>query len=56
MTSDKLAKLDENELSELIVNAAIEVHRGLGGPGPLLWNREDHNAKTQSRKGAKDIS
>ena len=35
MTSDTLANLDENELSGLIVDAAIEVHRELGGPGLL---------------------
>jgi GxxExxY protein len=27
--------MDENELSRLIVNSAIEVHRTLGGPGLL---------------------
>jgi GxxExxY protein len=27
--------MDENELSRLIVNAAVEVHRTLGGPGLL---------------------
>lgn len=27
--------MDENELSKIIVNTAIEVHRNLGGPGLL---------------------
>ncbi len=27
--------MDENELSQIIVDSAIEVHRTLGGPGLL---------------------
>lgn len=27
--------MDENELSKIIVDSAIEVHRSLGGPGLL---------------------
>lgn len=27
--------MDENELSKIVVNAAVEVHRTLGGPGLL---------------------
>ena len=43
--------MDENELSKIIVESAIEVHRGLGGPGliesvyeeALVWEIKQRN-------------
>jgi GxxExxY protein len=35
MTSNTDGMMDENEISKVIVDAAIEAHRVLGGPGLL---------------------
>jgi hypothetical protein len=43
--------MTENELSRLIIDAAIAVHRELGGPG-LIEDTSFFNAKTQRLKDA----
>ena len=41
--------MKENEISKVIVDAAIEVHRELGGPGLV----SEFNAEPQRRRAAK---
>ena len=42
----------ENLISELILDAAIEVHRTLGGPGLLESLYEEDSCKNDKRRGA----
>lgn len=50
--------MNENALSKIIVNAAIEVHRTLGGPGllesvyeeALAWELEQHSLTIERQK------
>ena len=50
--------MNENELSRVIVEAAIEVHRTLGGPGllesvyeeALMWELQQHNITVEQQK------
>ncbi len=50
--------MDENEISRYIVSAAIEVHRGLGGPGllegvyeeALVWELLDRGMPVERQK------
>jgi GxxExxY protein len=54
---DFLDKMTENELSKIIVGAAIEVHRSLGGPGliesvyeeSLAWEMTSQGLNVQSQ-------
>ncbi len=50
--------MDENQISRVIVQAAIEVHRTLGGPGllesvyeeALAWELEQHGLTVERQK------
>lgn len=44
--------MDENEISKLIVDAAIEVHRTLGGPGLLESVYQEAEAWELLKRGA----
>jgi len=43
--------MNENEISKLIVDSAIEVHRELGGPGPLEGVYEEAMVEELQRRG-----
>ena len=45
--------MTENEISKVIVDAAIEVHRELGGPGLLEGVYEEAMVEELSRRGLK---
>jgi len=53
--------MDENEISKIIVDAAIEVHRTLGGPGLLesvyqeavAWELLKRGMEVEREKGEK---
>ena len=43
--------MNENEISKIIVDSAIEVHHELGGPGLLEGVYEEERHETQRRNG-----
>jgi hypothetical protein len=43
--------MTENEISKVIVDAAIEVHRTLGGPGLLEAVYERRSPSSSNREG-----
>jgi GxxExxY protein len=45
--------MTENEISKVIVDAAIEVHRELGGPGLLERVYEEALVEKLTRRGLK---
>jgi GxxExxY protein len=50
----KDAKMNENEISKVIVDSAIEVHRELGGPGLIESVYEEAMVEELTRRGMKD--
>ncbi len=46
-----IASLDENEISKVVIDSAIEVHRELGGPGLLEAIYEEALAFELTEKG-----
>jgi GxxExxY protein len=49
----KGAKMNENEISKVIVDSAIEVHRELGGPGLIESVYEEAMVEELVRRGTK---
>ncbi len=47
------ARMTENEISKMVLDAAIEVHRELGGPGLLEGVYEEALAEELARRGLK---
>jgi GxxExxY protein len=45
--------MNENEISKVIVDSAIEVHRGLGGPGLIEAIYEEATVEELARRGVK---